>query len=295
MRHIFIFSTLLIYSILNGQNFSRCDIYQYKGTDSSQIYLSSKLFYNLDGRIAFKIDNVCLNIICEEYYFYKDSLLIKKISIDKNHDSLQTFYTYNKKRQLIKSERFELINKLKEGVDKGYGRPGGCILTKDDYEEEKTWVKFTEIIYKYDHKGNKILEDATKSPSYRYKHAWKYDDKKRIVEHCSYNVDSKTRALYYLTKYDYNDSGYKYTRTGYDAEGKPRQFKTKPWEYAPQVTNTFWVNRFGNIVKEIVSDEKGKIYSIYVTEYNTFNKISKRIIIGNENKLLLTEIFQYIE
>ena len=145
------------------------------------------------------------------------------------------------------------------------------------------------------HGSYKILEDATNSASYRYKYAWKYDDKKRIVEHCSYNVDSETRVLNYLTKYDYHDSGYKFTRTGYDSEGNPCQFKLKPWEYSPQITNTVLVNHFGNIVKETVSDEKGKIYSITITEYNAFNRISKRIVSGGQNNLLLTEIFQYIE
>ena len=257
--------------------------------------------YNKTGQIISEqyinyMENDAVSIVdTKDSYIYKDTLLVKIFSLDEDHDSTRTINTYNNKGSLTKSEYYDFKKRIKKGVDKGNGRPGGCIVTKDDYEKSRTWRLKSEINYEYDNNGNKIVYDASKKHwDSQNKYTWKYDSKNRITEHSSYNVSKKYKdQLYWTEKYEYFDGVYKYVRTSYDYDGNPKHLKEKSWEYSAQVTYEFKVNAKGQIIEQKVTDEKGKIYSKETTEYNAKGLIDKTIAYDGDDKPLMTHVYKY--
>jgi hypothetical protein len=69
---------------------------------------------------------------------------------------VQKIFFYYNDSLLATKESFEFTTRLKPDLNKGIGRQGGCIITPDDYEKDKTW-KLTDLTkYEYDNKGKKI-------------------------------------------------------------------------------------------------------------------------------------------
>ena len=208
---------LIIFSILStlsfyGQTPKQCDVYQYEGTSTkSKKVLTIK--YNQKGQKIseqyknFKEDEAVEMCDVKETYIYQDTLLVKILALDEDNDSSKTINSYNDQGQLIKSENYDFKRRIKKGVDKGLGRPGGCIITEADYEKNKTWQVRSEINYKYDNNGNKILYDASKNHwDSQNNYTWKYDEKNRVTEHSSYNVSQKYKdQLYWTENYVYFD------------------------------------------------------------------------------------------
>lgn len=130
-------------SVAFGQTHRLCKIYQYEGTDSANAKLVSEEVFNKRGQLIkysyqeYKKDaNVHYKNI-SFFNYYKDTLLKRSVSIDDNGVRNETIYFYNKKGQLTGDRHLIYERRLKKGVDIGNGRPGGCIVTKKDYERRK--------------------------------------------------------------------------------------------------------------------------------------------------------------
>lgn len=279
-----------------GQNYTKCKVFQYAGIDSLNKKLVSEELYNSKGQLisyyynGFQESSSVSKRDSKYFNFYLDSLLVLSTSIDENNDSTKTIYLYNASGQKIKEEHFDYKRRLKKDSDKGFGRPGGCIVTEEDYEKNKTWEMTSEINYKYDSNGNKILYDATKLHfTSQNKYTWTYDEQYRVLEHCSFN-DTK---LIWTEQFEYFKDGYKFTRTWYDYDGTPKQLKEKSWEYWPQYTFTYKLNANGRVIEEIVMTEKGELTSSETTLYNSSGKIIKNTKFDSKGQPDITHIYLY--
>lgn len=294
-------TTLIILSSLATltaycQSFNRCEILQFSGEDSSKIKITKVITYDEQGRIisekydGYKKSASDGTADATYFYHYQDSLLICRTSIDGNKDSTKTTFEYNR-RGLLKSEsHFDYARRLRNDVDKGMGRPGGCIIDEEDYEKERTWGRTSIINYKYNKQGNKIEYYAPKVHWGRQnRYTWKYDAQNKITEHCSYE-DS---LLIWREVFSYSQSVYEFTRTWYDYEGNPQHLKEKKGEYWPQYKFTYKLDDQGREKEEIVSNEKGEISSTTTTEYNEFGMISKTVTYDKDHQAEITHIYKY--
>lgn len=279
-----------------GQNYTKRKVFQYSGNDSLNKKLVSEETYNSKGQITsyyykgYQKSSSISNSDSKYFNFYKDSLLVLSTSIDEDKDSSKTIYFYNASRQKIKEEHFDYKRRLKKDSDKGFGRPGGCIVTDKDCEKDKTWEKTSEIKFKYDSNGNKILYDATKLHfTSQNKYTWTYDEQNRVVEHSSYD-DTK---LIWTEQFEYFRDGYKFTRTWYDYDGTPKQLKAKSWEYWPQYIFTYKLNSNGQVIEEKVMTEKGELTSSETTLYNSSGKIIKNTQFDSQGQPDITHIYLY--
>jgi hypothetical protein len=191
---------------------------------------------------------------------------------------------------LIKEEHFTFERRLRKDVDKGLGRPGGCSITKEDYEKERTWEQTSEMDYAYDNKGNKILYDATKlhfDDQNRY--TWTYDTFGRILKYSSFDKNK----LIWNEDYSYFTDSYKFTRTWYDSGGKPEHLKEKNWGYSAQCTYTFELDDKSRVVKETATTEKRETLYIETTFYNSEGQIERTVYYNNKGNPELTHIYIY--
>jgi len=296
LRFAIVLSLFFSWTSSFGQHFTKCKIYQFPGTDSLSQKLVSEEIYNDKGRITsyyykgYKESSSVSNTDVKNFDFYRDTLLILSTSIDENGDSGKTIYSYNASGQLIKEEFFRYEKRLRSDVDKGYGRPGGCIVTAADYEKERTWKQTSEINFSYDSRGNKILYDATKLHfTSQNKYTWTYDDSNRVVTYNSYDGD----RLIWTEHYSYYQGGYKFTRTWYNADGSETQFNKESWDYWPQYTFTYQLNARGQITEERVTNEKGEAISSETKSYNANGKIARTTKFDSKGKPEITHIYVY--
>ena len=279
-----------------GQNYTKCKVFQYAGNDSVNKILVSEKTYNTKGQITsyyyrgYQESSSISNSDSKYFNFYQDTLLVLSTSIDENKDSSKTIYYYNTSGQKTKEEHFDYKRRLKKDSDKGFGRPGGCIVTDNDYEKNKTWEKTSEINFKYDSNGNKILYDATKLHfTSQNKYTWTYDEQNRVVEHNSFD---DTRLIW-TERFDYFDGGYKFTRTWYDYDGNPQHLKEKNYEYWPQYTFRYKFNNKGLVIEEKVTTEKGELTSSETTMYNSSGKIIRSTKFNSKGQPDITHIYVY--
>jgi len=216
------------------------------------------------------------------YYFYKDTLLTKRTSIDDKGDSTKILYYYNYKNQLIEQEHYTFERRIKKNVK-------WDVLSDEDFEEERTWLKISVIKYSYDERGNKILFDATKlHHTSQNKYTWVYDSLGRVIKH--YSFDKK--LLIWLEEFTYFDDGYTLTRTWYDNQGNPKHLKEK-WDYTPQYTSRYILNERGYVIERIVINEKGEKTNEEKTIYNSKGNIEKFTSYDKNGKPEITHIYVY--
>ena len=281
-----------------------CDIYQYEGADSNDIRISKIIKYGINNNLLseeFKDFKTSLrdgtaNVIT--YYDYKDRLLVQKrtLYIDNttptfnSQDSAKIIFSYNDQGLLEKREHYDLKKRLKPNVDKGFGRPGGCIIDENDYEERSSWDITGVIFFKYDSLGRQIEYYA---PSIFWtnqnRYTWSYNTDNKITDYCSY----EDQRMIWDKKFAYTDSSFQYTRTWYDYDGTPEHLKEKSWEYTPQITHVFKLDSRGRVIEEIVKNEKGKFQYRSITEYNTSGFVSKEIRYDEKDKPEITHIYKY--
>jgi len=279
-----------------GQDYTKCKVFQFAGTDSLKKKLVSEKFYNAQGQLTsyyfkgYKQSSTVGMSDSRHFNFYHDTLLILSTSIDENQDSSKTIYHYNALGQKVREEHFSYERRLRKDSDKGFGRPGGCIVTDKDYDKKRTWAKTSEIVFQYDSSGNKILFDATQLHfTSQNKYTWVYDEQNRIVEHSSYD-DSK---LIWTERFEYFHGGYEFTRTWYDYDGTPKHLKERNWEYVPQFTFTYELNVKGDVIREQVTTEKGVMTSSMTTQYNSDGRVARTIHFDSKGQPEITHIYQY--
>ena len=290
-----ILSALLTLTAL-CQSYSRCEIVQYGGEDSSKAKTTKVITYDKQGRVTsetyngFKESSSIGTSDVTHFYYYRDSLLSRRGSIYPSGDSSKIIYEYDKRGFLNREIHSDFEKRIRNDVDKGLGRPGGCIITEEDYEKERTWKKTSIINFTYDKQGNKLEYYAPKIHwGSQNRYIWVYDDQNRIIEHSSFE-DSR---LIWKEVFSYSDFSYKFIRTWYDHNGQPQHLKEKSWEYWQQYTFTYKLDNEGRQIEEIVSNEKGEVTSRTTTEYNEFGMVSMTIKYNKENEPDMTHIYKY--
>jgi len=267
----------------------QCDVYQFSKTDSLNKFISLTQFFNQTGQIVSETYKGYMTSAYDGtadgtyYYFYKDTLLVKRTSsINFMNDSTKTLYYYNKRSLLVKQEHFDFQRRLKKGVT-------GDLLSDDDFEKKRIWKKTSIVRFSYDNNNNKILYDATKLHySSQNKYTWSYDDLGRVLKYSSFDNEH----LIWIEEYSYYDGYYMFTRTWYDEYGQPRQLKDK-WEYWAQNTYICKLNPEGQVIEERAENEKGKFVKHTETTYNSQGLIEKFISFDENAQPEITHIYVY--
>ena len=282
--------------ISHSQNYIKCEIYQFAGTDSSNIALTKVIKYDETERvvseeyIGFKESSAESYLDATYFYFYQDSLLISRTSIDRNNDSTKVIFKYTKNQLLKTATHYEFARWMKKDVDKGIGKPDGDIVTEDDYEDNRTWKTTSIINYKYDNKGNKIEYYAPKLHwGSQNRYTWKYDNQNRVIEHCSY----ENKEIIWKEIYTYSNNNYEFTRTWYDYKGNPTHLQKKGKGYWPQYKFKYKLDDQNRIIEEIVTNENEEMLSRTTSEYNEWGMIAKTVKYNQNNAPDMTHIYKY--
>ena len=279
----------LVYACCEAQGLIKCDVYQFMGTDSTNKKVVLTQILNSSGQVISEtykgfMENSVEGIADGSYFYsYKDSLLTKRTSIDYNNDSAKMFCYYNGENQLIKEEHFDFKKRLKNNV-----RCDNC--TNEDYENEATWKKVSEINYSYDNSGNKILYDATSlHVDTQDRYTWTYDSLGRVSKYSSFDG----KKLLWIEEYSYFRKGYKVTHTWYGRDGNPEHLKTKDSGFVPRRTNTYDVNDKGRVIKETSETEKGETESVKKTFYNPKGQVIRTVCYDNNRQPEVTHVYVY--
>jgi hypothetical protein len=283
-----------------------CFIYQYSETDSIDKTVSKIVKYGLNNRVLSEQDHEfkessyegTANVI--DYYDYKNGLLVQQRTVYRDNstpsfrqqDSTKAIYYYDKDNKLEKRQHFEFIRRRKTNVDKGIGRPGGCIVEAGDYEKESTWDITSEIFFKYDSLGRKTEYNA---PNIHWdsqnRYTWSYYNDGKVNEYRSYDHD----RLIWIEKFIYTDTSYQFIRTWYDYDGNPEHLKEKSWEYTPQINHRYELDSQGRIIGETEMTEKGGFLYRSLIEYNSSGLVSKKVRYNQDNEPDITHIYKYKE
>ena len=278
----------IYYALVNGQQFYNCDIYQYKGTDSLNKFVSLKKIFNSSGQIIMETYKNYRRSASEGHqnrtycYFYNDTLLVRRTSIDDKGDSTKILYYYNSNNKLITQEYYTFERRMKKNVT-------WDLLSDDDFEKERTWLKTSSIEYTYDEEGRKILYDATRLHySSQNRYIWIYDSLGRVIKHYSFDNNCPT----WLEKFTYFNDGYSFTRTWYDDKENPKHLNEKG-EYWPLYTFTHKLNEKGQVIERQVTNEKREKGGKEITSYNTNGDIEKFTSYNNNEEPEITHIYIY--
>ena len=277
-----------------------CKVYQYIQNDTNGKRVTRTIHYLPNGKIAketyngYKESDQKSKSDATYYYDYKDSLLVQK-RVSKNlmgKDSSVFIMTYNDNGKCIKEIEYNYKKRIRSDVDKGLGRPGGCIITDEDFESEASWAIRDIVHYTYDSLGRKTESYAPDiHPNGQNRYTWLYNEIGQIDEYRSYDHEE----LIWIEKYSYLDSVYFFTRTWYDYEGNPKHLKDKKsGDYWPQYTFTFKLDKNKREIEKIVSNIE-RVYSVRATtEYNENGRISKMVQYDEYNIPEMTHLYEYI-
>jgi len=178
-----------------------------------------------------------------EYYYKNDDTT-------ESERAIKTLYYYDKQNKLSKTISFDFEKRLRKDVDKGLGRPGGCIIYPEDYEKHKSWALSSVWDYKYDDSGRLVEKIAPICNSSQSRYTYKYDVKGRLIEERSLDND----RLIWIESYTYYDDGHEYTRTWYE-NGQRR--KNYNGQFKPIDTFRYKTDKFGNETDEKTIEEGG--------------------------------------
>jgi hypothetical protein len=200
----------------------------------------------------------------------------------------KTIYYYNKKDQLTQSVAFDFERRIKKGVDKGLGRPGGCIVVDDDYEKQKSWGLASVWNYKYDDQGRLIEKVAAVLNSTQDRYLYSYDAMGRIKEERSL----EGHRLIWIENYTYGHHEYEFTRTWFEKDGS----RGKEWNglLTPVDTFRFKTDKFNNVTEELVIEEGGRQVNKDNKFYDAQNRLIKHEIYNDSAKLIGYYVYSYM-
>lgn len=216
-------------------------------------------------------------------YVYKAGLLAERTYSYKEGDSSKTTFYYDDRNRLIKEDHFSFERRLKKGVDKGLGRPGGCLLADSDFEKHRTWQYESGRRYAYDVMGRKAKEDDLNG----YTRTWHYDSLGMVLAVNHYAYKKLTRRLEYV----YRRDGYDILFSDYDDSGKSRQ-ETEPGNW-PRSMRTFIVNEKGTIIEELYRYENGEVITRKKYAYYQDGKLYRTVHYNEWRQPEITHIYVY--
>jgi hypothetical protein len=187
---------------------------------------------------------------------------------------VQKMFYYYKDSHLIRRESFEFKRRMKTSVDKGLGRPGGCIVTSDDYEKEGTWEATHIVLYEYNNYGRKTKSYSPIFQGYHNRFEYTYDHNGSLIEEKSMDES----RLIYTIKYKYSDNQTS-SKLKWDKESWGGTTKIK----------TFDNN--GNLIKESTIQKNKEWIDIY--KYTIDNKLKRFVAYESNGEISLTHIYKY--
>ena len=216
---------------------------------------------------------------------------MERLEIDERGDQIKTRYFHDSQNRVTREERLTNEHRQKKNVDKGNGRPGGCILVASDFHKHRSWEKTSVIYYGYDAQGHRVSYNApTLHYSSQNRYTWAYDSLGRLSKHTSYD---RERVLW-VEDYTYFPGGHRFTRTWYDeADGGPAQLKPQNKGYWPQYATVYQCNEHGQVKVEETTSEKGVLSSRTLRYYNAQQQLVKTVYQNEKSEVKLTHLFVY--
>ncbi len=185
------------YSTINA-----CKSYKFNYLGANEKYLAETDGYDADNN---KIDHLRYSakgdIEQHIVYVYADKKIAEEYRVERGSSETlyKTKYSYTKDGKLASNITYNFQKQMKAGVDKGWGRPGGCILDQADYEEIKSWSGRVVEVYNYDSTGKIIERKVTYEHGRVESEFYLYDSLGRLKEENTVTDDQFTRTI--LTSY----------------------------------------------------------------------------------------------
>ncbi len=157
----------------------------------------------------------------------------------------KTFYYYSD-TILIAMERYSFEKRIRSDVDKGEGRPGGCIILPGDYEKERTWKLEQQVKYERNNVTNTSSYSTVSNTS---QNGWEYtyDEKGRMATKQSMDGNRIVYTEYFTYKGDtvfsdlvWNNSEWSGTKRAKVYSGKTKKIVA---EFITQGDKT-WIKRY---------------------------------------------------
>ncbi|WP_400192225.1 hypothetical protein [Hymenobacter sp. B81] len=276
------------------QQRSECTIWQYSGSDSVRSTVACRRLYDARHRLisetyrGFSPTFEDTWVDGSTYSFYEDTLLRQQVAVYPNQDRSKVIHTYSPQGQLIRQEHLTFERRLKAGVDKGMGRSGGCIVAPEDYEPHRTWARRGVSTFAYDERGNKVEQEFQPPSAPPDRTTWAYDAGNRVTRQSFYSA----QQLSWTEQYIYTPDGYSYTRTWFDAAGRPQHRAATSADYWPQYT--FAVAGHPNRpVRQICTNEQGQTKSVITYAYDSQQRLIRAVARNGQGQPLTTHRYVY--
>ena len=265
------------------KHFKDIQVFQYFDNDS------------LNGKITHskKLD-ANGNVIAEYYKDYKTSKVNGRVDVleineynEKNRLIISTSYYetfqrgevkksfyYYKDSLLVRTESFDFKRRIKSDVDKRNGQPGGCIVTSEDYEKERTWEINRIVLYEYNNNKKKTLSYSPIFKNYHNRYEYQYDTNGNLTVEKSLD---ESKLLYTINyQYQLNQTISDFQWDDEDGGGTKR-------------IKIFDNN--GNLIKESTIQEDKEWIDVY--KYNIEGILVRFIAYDSDGEINLTHIYRY--
>jgi hypothetical protein len=212
----------------------------------------------------------------EIFYDYRGSLLVQKRTVNEKKDSTKIIYFYNSKNQLVKREHFTFKKRLRPEIIEKQMESTDWILSDNDYEENRSWDKISEIHFAYDSIGRKTeyyAPDLHWDKQNRYK--WFYNEDGNVAIKQSWNNED----LIWTENYTYTNNGFSYTRTWNNKD------------YQNDLKFIVFKNTSGEKIKELTLKNEN-IQNKRTFEYYDNGMLKRKIVYGENNEPLVTYIYE---
>lgn len=253
--------------------------YYFHGKDSTELNLQKISKFHKENQIASESDLLTSPNTKKgrkHFYDYKDTLLVQKRTVNAMKDSTKVVYFYNDKNQLVKREHYSFKKRISPEVIEKHRKSTDILLSKIDFDENRSWDKYSEINFVYDSLGQKTeyyAPDLHWDNQNKYK--WFYDENGNISIKQSWSHNE----LIWTENYSYEDNEYSFTRTWNDKD------------YQNDLKFIVFKNENGEKIKELTLRNE-IIQNKRTFEYYDNGMLKRKIVYGENNEPLITYIYR---
>ena len=273
------------YIKLEYEVYDQCSTFTHFAKDLSHPVLTRIVGYDEKGRekeVVYK-NHYDSYVDATEVNVYGDNGKIKESYYrldEKSYDGelRKMYFYYDKNDSLVKTVSFDFKKRIRADVDKGLGRPGGCIVTPEDYEKTKSWALANIWEHTYDEKGRKaamreVLANGSQS-SYQYK----YDNEGRLLE----EVKMDGGQLTCVENYIYGKNSRTFIRTWGE-------------RFSDHTVDTFKfsLDKHGNDIEEWIVEQGGRKFNREKRFYDTDNRLTRRESYLDKDTLHSAYVYTY--
>ena len=274
---------LVIDSTIKFAHFPDLQVYQYFDNKTSKGTITHSEKHDDVGRIIaeyfkdYKTDkgNGRADVLTINEYNELGKLKVRTDYYEtfKEDDVQKTFYYYADSL-LTTVESFDFKRRLKANVDKGFGRPEGCIVTTEDYQKERTW-KLTRLVkYEYNIKGQRTKSFSIVSQGSHNGFEYEYNAQGKLVKEKSFNKDE----LLWTTEYKYSGNQ-EITELTWNKYNWGTTKKIKTYNVRHQLLEEVTIQEGNKYVEKYMYDKKGRL-----VKFESYDR---------DGKLGLTHKFRY--